>query len=443
MAEPARKGLLEAWFWVDDDQVPLVLRLAPTVAFASLLVWWVETASLHMTAWDRLGSPIVSALLMLSTVLMTRRPAWRTHAILGTMVVGSIFLLGKLAQHLYFPANEQLYGVMSVAIYGPIIYLSAFAIFKRGARRYCWCHYGVTVLILVATEIWPPGMQAQQLFQAKLMMVLIPPAYIIALSFMVRLRETVNAKERAAFEDKERMLAMMSHEIRGPLQTMLSSVDLLSTKVVDAASQRALARMSMVAQQLDRHLKDLMEFNRVNNPELAIEHATFDLEALVDQVSDNHQGAAQAKGLSLKVIQPERDVSDRERVRWQHARGDPARIMQVLSNLVSNAVKYTVEGHVTLIISTPEKRPDWVLIQVKDTGVGIETSDLQAIFEPFVRVIPPRMKPPEGSGLGLVIAKRLVQRLGGHLNVFSTPGQGSVFSLLLPLNTGARARSSA
>jgi signal transduction histidine kinase len=431
-------GWLEKWFWVDHEQTPVVLRLAPAVAFASLIVWLVEALGPDMSTWDRIGSPMVSTLILLSALLLSRKPVWRTPIVLGGMIASSIYLIGKLIGHLYFPGTEQVYAVMSVALYGPVIYLSAFALFKRGARRYSWTHYGITVLIMAITELWPPAPETRQVLQAKVMMTVLSPAYIIALSFMVRLRESVTAKERAAHEDKERMLAMMSHEIRGPLQTMLTSVDLLATKVTDAPSQRALARIGSVAQQLERHLKDLMEFNRVNNPELAIEQTTFDLEALVDSVRDNHQADALAKGLVLNVIQPERGATVQERDRWKHTQGDPTRLTQVLNNLVSNAIKYTLVGHVAISISTPPRRPDWVTIEVEDTGVGVEPQDLQAIFEPFVRVIPPRMKPPEGSGLGLVIARKLVMRLGGQLNVSSTPGQGSVFTVMLPLSGAAR-----
>jgi signal transduction histidine kinase len=365
--------------------------------------------------------------------VLFRRPVWRTPLVLAAMVAGSVFIIGKLVHHLYTPENDQLYGVMTVALYGPIIYVAAFAIFKRGARRYSWMHYSATVLVMLITAIWPPGIEDVQVTQAKIMMTVVAPAYIIALSFMVRLREAVTDKERAAHEDKERMLAMMSHEIRGPLQTMLSSVDLLASKMVDGPSQRALARIGTVAEQLDRQLKDLVEFNRVTNPELTIEQTDFDLEALVDSVRDDHQAAAMSKDLTLAVVNPERSVSEAERARWKRVHGDPARLRQVLNNLVSNAIKYTVVGHVAISISTPPRRPDCVMIEVEDTGVGIGAEHQDAIFEPFVRVIPPRMKPPEGSGLGLVIARRLIERQGGQVRVRSVPDQGSVFSVILPL----------
>lgn len=435
---PTRHSLLETWFWVDDDQIPLVQWLAPTVAIGVLLVWGFELGNPQITTWDRYGTPVIAAMLMVTAVLITQLPRWRIHAILCTMLAGSVYLIGKLVQHLHFPASEPLYAVMSVAVYGPLVYLAAFAIFKRGARRYSWAHYAATVLVMAISEIGPHALESREVMQAKLMMVLIPPAYILALNFMVRLRESVHVKERAAHEDKERMLSMMTHEIRGPLQTMLSSVDLLATKVIDAPSQRALARMTAVAQQLDRHVKDLLEFNRVNNPALVLEKSIIDIEALVNQVRDKHQVDASAKGLSLDVVLTDLSATPAERERWRQAWSDPARLSQVLDNLVSNAIKYTQAGHITIGMATPLRRPDCVLIQIADTGVGIEPSDMQAIFEPFVRVIPPGMKPPEGSGLGLVISKRLVQLLGGQLNVNSSPGQGSTFSLLLPLGKAPR-----
>jgi signal transduction histidine kinase len=419
--------------WVDPSQVPLLVTLAVIVSVSTFIIWSVEQQMSVMSTWDRFGSPMVSAVLLINAIVLALRPSWITLATLSTMVASSIFLQGLLVQTLYFPLSNQTYSLMSLGQYNPVYYLAAFAMFKHGARLVCWTHYGVMMLVLAASIAWPAhGAEATDLLEAKLMLALIQPSYIVALGFLVRLRDEVTAKERAAYRDKEELLAMMSHEIRGPLQTMLTSVDLLSNKVTDPTSLRAVARLGTVTQQLDRHLRDLREFTRLDNPELAIEQRPYSLIELIDSLIEEHHEIGAAKGLTLRgPAWP--DASEDAQARWRHANGDPERIRQVLNNLISNALKYTLRGTVSVTVTTPMEKPNWVQIDVRDTGVGIPTDQLQHIFEPFVRLKPPGLAGVEGSGLGLAIAARLIKRLHGGIQAHSTLGHGSCFSIAFPL----------
>lgn len=429
--KPAPLGSLGP-LWVDPSQVPLLVWLSALVSVATFVMWGFEIQHSEMSAWNRFGSPLVGVVLVVNTVILALRSSWITAATLSTMVTCSVFLLGLLIQNLYFPLASQSYLTMLIAQYNPVFYLAAFAMFKKGAPLVCWAHYGAMTLIVLSSLLWPTGSEPIEVFQAKIMLIVIQPSYIVALSFLVRLRDEVTAKERAAQRDKEELLAMMSHEIRGPLQTMLSSVDLLSAKVSDTASRRALERLNMVTQQLDRHLKDLVEFTRLDNPELAIEYQAFDLVALIDAVIEDNAHACAGRVLSLHG--PDWQVCSAEELsRWRSALGDSQRVRQVVNNLVSNALKYTSRGTVTVRLSTPLEQPQWVQIDVKDTGAGIPTDQLPLVFEPFVRLKSPDLPKAEGSGLGLAITARLIKRLGGRIQATSTLGHGSCFTVVLPL----------
>lgn len=421
--------------WVDPDQQPLLVWLTSIIAVGAFVMWSIETHLSEATTWDRIGTPALATELLIAAIVVTLRPAWLTRATIISMACGSVFLLGLLIQSLIQPTESHLYYLMSIGQYNPLLYLAAFAMFQRGAPLLCWIHYGATVVVLVGSLWWQPPFSVADLTQAKVMMIVTQPAYIVALGFLVRLRDTMAERERAAHRDKEELLAMISHEIRGPLQTMLSSVDLLDHKVHDPVAQRAVGRLRQTTQQLDRHLRDLMEFTRVGNPDLDVEHRRFDLVSLIDELVDEQLPQAARKGLLL--LGPVWDEAPADALeRWRRLAGDPLRLRQVLSNLVSNAIKYTDTGQVQMLVHNPDDLPGWVQIDVRDTGEGIPPKLLAQVFEPFMRVRRPDTARIEGSGLGLAIAARLVDRLGGRIRATSLPGQGSCFSVALPLPKG-------
>ena len=294
---------------------------------------------------------------------------------------------------------------------------------------------------LGASLWWPAPTEPTLLMQAKAGILLGQPTFILVLTFMVRLRRELAARERAHHQGKERLLAMISHDIRGPLQTMLTSVDLLATKAQDPASVRAVQRLEAVAGQLDRHLRDLIAFNQLDSPDLTVEHRRYDLAALVTACCEQHEPQAQRQGLGLHLtLTPPpagRHEGDMSPLSWHHAQGDPDRVRQVLDNLLVNALKYTPSGSITVSLRHEQAHPGWARIDVSDTGPGIDAEQQASIFQPFVRLEDARRGGHDGSGLGLAIAARLAERLGGEIRLDSTPGQGSRFSLRLPLNRRA------
>lgn len=427
------RGLLPS---VDPLQRPMLLKAVPLVALVVLALWLLESPHLLVGRWDRMGMPMVSSVLLLATWALHRRPAWSTPAMLCVLAASGLYLQGIVFLNLFAPSPNHVYSLLSTAQFMPLFYLAAFAGFQRGAPLLCWLQYGLLVLQLGASLLFPPANEPTLLMQAKAGILLGQPTFILVLTFMVRLRRELAKREREHHQGKERLLAMLSHDIRGPLQTMLTSVDLLAAKAQDAASVRAVQRLEAVAGQLDRHLRDLIAFNQLDSPDFSIEHRSYDLVSLVTACCAQHEPQAQHQGLAWTP--PPSTLSDDSAFAptWHQAQGDPDRVRQVLDNLLLNALKYTPSGGITVSLHHEPARPGWARIDVSDTGPGIDADQQARIFQPFVRLDDARRAGHDGSGLGLAIAARLTERLGGEIHVDSTPGQGSRFSVRLPLDCG-------
>ena len=253
------------------------------------------------------------------------------------------------------------------------------------------------------------------------------PCYILALQYITTLRGRLRESGREAHADKERFLAMLSHEIRSPLQAMLGSIDLLGLKVQGAPERRAVDRLRQSAAQLDAHLRDVTEYTRLENPSWPLHIDTIDLVALVRDVCDTYQHQAIVKGLRISCQMPSDHDSSLLAVRT-----DARRVRQILSNLITNAIKYTPQGHVSVQVS-PLPSTDSFLMTVSDTGIGIPSQEQTRIFEPYVRLEDRRTEGAEGSGLGLAVVQRLVDRLGGTLQLSSQLDTGSTFKVTLPM----------
>jgi signal transduction histidine kinase len=427
--EPGAIGPL----WVDPAHHRHLVWLSAIVAVVSFTAWTAEQQLLVLSTWTQSATPVLCFTLLVNALVLDEFPRWGTRMSLLSAGASSIFLLGMLIQNLHRPELGPEHAMFYFGCVSPIFYPAVFAVFTHGAALLCWLHFAALATVLGLSVLWPGPPLHPGVGEVKLLVLFLHPCAIVALSFLVRMRHEASAKERAAHKNKEQMLAMISHEIRSPLQTMLSSVDLLSAKVTDAVSTRALGRLSAVTQQLDRHLRDLVEFTRLDNPELAIEMRPYDLITLIDTLLDEQQAAFDAKGLTL--ARPDwSHISPGANKRWRKAMGDPERVRQVLANLITNAQKYTPHGTVSVYVVPHPERLDCAQIDIKDTGAGIAADQLARIFEPFVRLTPTDGPRIEGSGLGLAIAARLIQRMGGSIRAHSTLGHGSHFEVCLPLH---------
>jgi PAS domain S-box-containing protein len=232
------------------------------------------------------------------------------------------------------------------------------------------------------------------------------------------------AKERAeqAAAARAAFLANMSHEIRTPMNSIIGFSDVLLQGEMTGDQRRQLLIVSGAARSLLRLLNEILDTAKLDKGLVELELRDFNLQQLVDEVSSTLAASARARGLALQVRY--------ENTLPQRFHGDALRIRQVLTNLMSNAVKFTIHGSVTLGVADLS---DQVHVTVRDTGIGIAADRLEAIFDPFTQADPSMSRRYGGTGLGTTISKQLVELMGGRIWVESTLGEGSCFHVLLPL----------
>ncbi len=264
-------------------------------------------------------------------------------------------------------------------------------------------------------------------------------AEIIAAAMARRDAETALEEARLVAETansaKTRFLANMSHELRTPLNGILGFAQVLDRDPsLDPGQRDAIHRIEHCGKHLLGLINDVLDLTRIEAGRIEIEPADTDLARLLEEVSDIARLRCAEAGLGFS--------SDRGPSLPGIVRLDARRLRQILINLLGNAVKYTPAGNVKLrVTGQPTADRSWHLkFEVHDTGVGIAESDLDRIFEPF-RQLRPESMASEGTGLGLAITRELVSAMNGTLQVASTLGEGSVFTLELTVGeiaAGAR-----
>jgi PAS domain S-box-containing protein len=243
---------------------------------------------------------------------------------------------------------------------------------------------------------------------------------------VTELQEARYASE-AAVRAKGRFLANISHEIRTPLNAIVGFSRLVLSARSPERLQGYLRQINSSADLLLKLINDILDFSRIDADKVALENLPIDLRELVEDCVWMVSEQADAKGLEL-VLDFDWDLP------WR-LRGDSQRLRQILSNLLTNAVKFTESGEVVLRVSRPRPvgLPRLYRFEVRDTGIGIAEEDLPDLFEPFVQVHSTQTHRYGGTGLGLAISKRLVKLMGGLIEVESCPGRGSCFRVQLDL----------
>ena len=224
----------------------------------------------------------------------------------------------------------------------------------------------------------------------------------------------------AATMAKSRFLAAMSHEIRTPMSGVLGLLGLMLDDPLPERQQERAKIALASAQSLLQILNDILDFSKLEARQIRISEENVDIRRLIDEVMELMAANARQKGLGLGA---EVDASVPERVF-----ADPMRLRQVLTNLLSNATKFTDQGEVRVRVGyLPEGDAGELAVEVEDTGIGIAEAQLEQIFEDFVQADGALSRRAGGTGLGLAICRQLAGLMGGAVSVRSVPGMGSTF----------------
>ncbi|KAG1647909.1 Sensor histidine kinase GacS [Nymphon striatum] len=238
----------------------------------------------------------------------------------------------------------------------------------------------------------------------------------------------------AASTARSRFVATMSHEIRTPLGGMLGMIDLLEMDETDPSKKELLTYAKTAGNGLSRIVNDVLDFSKMEAGVFVFEEEHVDIRALIESVrilaGSNKNGADRSVITKIDTSVPKLFL------------GDATRIRQVLSNLISNALRYSTDGPIIVRAKATEHPKDALLrVEVEDFGVGISEAELTNLFKDFSQISNSLTAAAQGTGLGLAICKRILEGCGGRIGVESSLGEGSTFWFELPVEVSSIAET--
>ncbi len=264
---------------------------------------------------------------------------------------------------------------------------------------------------------------------------------IIALVDVSRRKQRENALEKArqkaeaASRAKGQFLANMSHEIRTPINGMNGMIDLTLRTQLDKEQRENLLSAKQCSEDLLHIINDILDYSKLESGRMKLEAIQFDLWELLRQECRIHGKVAMGKGLWF--IHPAHKHIP------QFIIGDPLRLRQIFNNLLTNALKFTEKGTISLTVEVGRRRgADILEFGIHDTGIGMDWKGRKKLFKAFSQVDGSTTRQFGGTGLGLMIVKQLVEAMGGEIHVFSSPRRGSSFCFWIPLIQAGTAAAS-
>lgn len=237
-------------------------------------------------------------------------------------------------------------------------------------------------------------------------------------------RELEKANHYASdlLKSREKMILTVTHDIKSPLSSIIGYIELLHTTPVNERQRYFLKNMKGSSEHILKLIGNLLDLSKLENNKMSIEKVVFNPAQLFQEISDTFMPLAAAKQLTLNT-QFHKDLN-------QDYKGDALRIRQIVTNILSNAIKYTTKGNVTFTATTSTGN-NRIILKIQDTGSGMTLEEQKLIFQEFTRL--KSHSAIEGTGLGLTITIKLVHLLQGEIKLQSKPGQGSCFTIILPL----------
>lgn len=288
------------------------------------------------------------------------------------------------------------------------IYSVGWTIFAAAALTY----------ILVSLKIFPAtwrtnlGLQFASVLEAVL--------FALALAYRIKLMDMAATAAKNAF------LVMISHELKTPLQGIVSSLDLLTiSNSVKGKDAEVWNRLRVATEHLEMQMKDLTDYARLGSGKMQVRNFEFNATASMSQIIEDLRQMAEQKGLFYET-----EIDNSNLI----VRSDALRIQQILNNLIVNAIKYTESGYVKVQFQYIQEKSLSIVLRIEDSGVGISKKNVARIFEPFTQIDETSTRKYGGIGMGLAIVRQLVSLLKGTIKVESDLGKGTKFEVRIPVD---------